>query len=331
MRSTGSETGPVVRNDSVERTLGVLEDAWTFLVLREFYLGAQRFDEIQRVLRIPRSTLSNRLQHLVDVQVLRREPREFGSARSVYRLTESGIDLYLVMIAMLRYGDDHLSGSKPVPLTLIHKTCGSICHPETVCSVCGKKIKTHRVSYREGPGAGVSAAPERTQRRRRADASAFERGRPCSVARTLSILSDRWTLLIVREAFFGVRRFDTFESKLAIAPNILTNRLARLVEQKIIKKVVYQDRPVRCEYRLTSAGLDLYFPFLQMLRWGDRWLGFPPPIQLHHQICGQDFVPTLVCNVCRLAISAKDMRYELNYPWKIKDQALPDKPERHAD
>lgn len=81
---------------------------------------------------------------------------------------------------------------------------------------------------------------------------------PCSVARSLSLLGDRWTRLILRNAFLAIRRFDDFQAQLGVTRHILADRLSRLVEAEVLKKVPYQDNPPRHEYRLTEKGRDLY-------------------------------------------------------------------------
>lgn len=320
-RSSKAAGRPMVRNCSVDRTLTILSDAWSFLVLREVYLGARRFDQVQAVLHMPRSTLSDRLTQLVKAEVLSRIPLA-GSARFEYRLSERGMDLYLVMLTMLRFGDDWLAGNKPPPLRLVHATCGHECHPETICSACRNPVDALRVTYRDGPGAGVSHATAMPQRRRTGGVETFERGRPSSVSRTLGILADRWTFLVVREMFFGVRRFDVMQERLGIATNILTDRLNRLVSQDILKRIKYQDVPERYEYKLTEAGRDLYLPLIQMLRWGDKWLGYKKPLILHHLDCGKDFDPLVACDHCRQPLDPREMRYYLTYD-KLRDDHPP--------
>ena len=107
----------------------------------------------------------------------------------------------------------------------------------------------------------------------RSDPSVLDRGRPSSVAQTLKVIGDRWSFMVIREAFFGVRRFDDLQNKLGIAPNILTDRLDRLVAEGIFKRRKYQDLPERYEYPLTEKGKDLYGPLIAMLRWGDDLAG----------------------------------------------------------
>src|SRR5947209_3973489 len=95
---------------------------------------------------------------------------------------------------------------------------------------------------------------------------------PCSIARTMDLLGDWWTPLVLREAFRGVRRFDEFERSLGIGRNILTQRLRRLVGEGLLERRKYQDGPARYEYRLTEKGRDFYPVLAAMIRWGDRWL-----------------------------------------------------------
>lgn len=95
---------------------------------------------------------------------------------------------------------------------------------------------------------------------------------PCSLARVLAILGDRWTLLVLRDCFLGVRRFDDFERSLGVTRHVLADRLKRLVEAEILAKVPYQERPLREEYRLTEKGMELYPAILSLVNWGDRHL-----------------------------------------------------------
>lgn len=124
---------------------------------------------------------------------------------------------------------------------------------------------------------------------------------PCSVARSLEAIGDRWSLLIVRDAFYGLRRFEEFTSDLGIARNVLTDRLNKLVDQGIFEKVAYEHRPLRHEYVLTAKGRDLLGVVLAMAAWGDRWTRDDPeePVQFDHRSCGaQGITPSVVCDDC---------------------------------
>jgi len=102
-------------------------------------------------------------------------------------------------------------------------------------------------------------------------------GQDCSIARALEIVGERWTLLIIRDAFLGLRRFDQFQESLGIARNVLTDRLGRLVEEGILDRVRYSERPQRYEYRLTTKGRDLAVTLAGLRQWGDKYLSDNPP------------------------------------------------------
>jgi DNA-binding HxlR family transcriptional regulator len=98
----------------------------------------------------------------------------------------------------------------------------------------------------------------------------------CSVAQALGIIGERWTWLIIRDAFLGLTRFTEFEESLGIARNVLTDRLNRLVEEGIFERVLYQERPARYEYRLTQKGSDLFTALNALRQWGDDYLSAKP-------------------------------------------------------
>lgn len=137
----------------------------------------------------------------------------------------------------------------------------------------------------------------------------YERPAVDSVERALGQVGDAWTFLILRESYFGVRRFDGFQRRLAAAPTVLTDRLKKLVANGLLARVAYQDRPPRFEYRLTEKGRDLYPAIVLLMRWGDRWLGDDAgaPIELIHRLCGEVTRPVLECDRCGRAIEARDM------------------------
>lgn len=131
----------------------------------------------------------------------------------------------------------------------------------------------------------------------------------CSLARALAVVGDRWTLLVLREAFLKVRRFEDFQTRLGIARRVLTERLAGLVDNGVLEKVAYQQRPLRHEYRLTDKGLALYPVILGLVHWGDAHLddGAGPPVIHRHKACGHDFRSVLTCSECGEALGARDV------------------------
>ena len=136
-------------------------------------------------------------------------------------------------------------------------------------------------------------------------------GIPCSVARSWSVLGERWTMLVLRECFHRTRRFEDFQSHLGIARNVLTDRLSTLVDEEILERRQYQERPPRYEYRLTEKGLDLYPVLVAVMKWGDKWKSdSKPPVRLVHKTCGHDADPKMVCSHCGQELAAREVRAE---------------------
>jgi DNA-binding HxlR family transcriptional regulator len=128
----------------------------------------------------------------------------------------------------------------------------------------------------------------------------------CSVARAVEVLGDRWTFLILRELFFGVRRFGQLARNLGLSRRILSDRLTKLVTAGVLERRLYRSGPDRYEYCLTPVGLDLYPAIVTLMAWGDRHLSNAagPPLVLHHRDCGHDTQPVLVCSECREPLEA---------------------------
>jgi DNA-binding HxlR family transcriptional regulator len=134
----------------------------------------------------------------------------------------------------------------------------------------------------------------------------------CSIARALELVGERWTLLVLRDVFLGVRRFDELRESLGIARNVLASRLERLVSEDILEKVPYRERPLRYEYRLTDKGLDLWPVVVELLRWGDRHLAPAegPPVVLRHRGCGGVLGERRICTRCGAPLEVGDVRAE---------------------
>lgn len=146
------------------------------------------------------------------------------------------------------------------------------------------------------------------------------------MARTVDILGDWWTPLVLREAYYGVRRFDQFQATLNIGRNILTQRLGRLIDEGLLERVQYSKRPPRYEYHLTDKGRDFWPVLAVMAAWGDRWLdgGRGRPVALHHITCDHVTTATVVCSHCDQPLRLEDVRSSLGpgYPARLRALAL---------
>ena len=132
----------------------------------------------------------------------------------------------------------------------------------------------------------------------------------CSIARTLDVIGESWTLLIIRDVLQGARRFDDLQTNLGVATNTLTSRLKRLTDAGVLERRPYQDNPPRFEYALTEKGRSLSPILLSLTQWGDAYLAGSegPPRFIVHEPCGHRAAVKVVCTHCGSGIKAKDVR-----------------------
>ncbi|MFD7300923.1 winged helix-turn-helix transcriptional regulator [Streptomyces pharetrae] len=148
-------------------------------------------------------------------------------------------------------------------------------------------------------------------------------GWPCSIARTVDLLGDAWTLLVLREVFYGQSRFDGFVDSLGIARNTLADRLRRLEDAGLLERHAYQSDPVRHEYLPTEMGRDFFGVMAAINAWGDRWLAEDAgePVVMHHTSCGHDTRARVVCSSCGEPLNDENVtvRTGPGYPARLLD------------
>jgi DNA-binding HxlR family transcriptional regulator len=137
----------------------------------------------------------------------------------------------------------------------------------------------------------------------------YEGQEHCGVARSLEIVGERWTLLIIRDAFLGMRRFEEFQEDLGIARNVLTDRLNRLVDEDIFERVLYSERPERYEYRLTRKGRDLSLALTALRQWGDEYLTEKPIRVLRRKSDKKPIVAALVPKGSDAIVPRRDVEF----------------------
>ena len=134
----------------------------------------------------------------------------------------------------------------------------------------------------------------------------------CRIRAALDIVGEKWSLLVLREAFFGIRRFDDFQRALGCARNLLSERLAKLVDHGVLARVEYKEpgQRRRHEYHLTEKGLDLQPALVALMQWGDRWSDDSdgPPVEILHRACGARVSAVLACEEGHTGLGPQDTR-----------------------
>lgn len=292
-------------NSPLLRTFEVLGDGWTFLILREAFFGARKFDEYQQKLGVPRSRLTERLGHLVKHQVLLRREYSSRPVRYEYLLSDSGHDLYGMIMMMKNWGEQWRPKDQSLQLT--HKNCGTILFPQLVCSACTKGVALEDVRLSSSEN---TAEQPNFEIRRQLKPDAFNQDkRNDPVARTLAVIGDQWTMMVLKEAFGDVVTFENFRKNLNISRSTLSARLSKLIDEGVLHKTAYNETPRRYSYHLTPAGHDLFSVAIMMLHWGERWLfhAGKTPYHLVHQTCKSKLRPVVVCSTCGDEVSDRDV------------------------
>jgi DNA-binding HxlR family transcriptional regulator len=289
----------LLRSGEGARALQSVGDRWSFLLLRDAFLGVRRFEDLRRLTGASRGTLTARLNALVDQGILYRSPYGDAPSRLEYRLTDKGLAFYPVALCMWIW-ENRWGGEFGLPPQLVHAACGKALNPVLACSHCDVRVVAHDVEFEPGPGAPHYAATSRTTRRRQSPAGSPGDGVDTTMFHSVDTVGDRWTALLVAALFFGLHRYDDINAALGIATNILADRLRRLLAAGVIEQHLYQERPPRYEYRMTAKGWDL-FPFTIALHdWGSHWIPSPhgPGLKLRHSPCDHRLRGKMVCGSC---------------------------------
>ncbi|MBB3033708.1 winged helix-turn-helix transcriptional regulator [Alteriqipengyuania lutimaris] len=297
-----------IRTCSIWRSLEVVGDTPSLLVIEASWLGERRFDGFRKRTGLLKALLSDRLKKLVAAGLFEKRKYCDTPERYEYVFTEKGRDVYWISLMMLRW-ETGWAKSGNIAVELTHKNCGKRFRPEPACGSCGEVVNAFEVDWREGPGVGLMA-PIYSRRRR-------QRHSP-ETATTLmneaaQLMGDRWASLIMRSIFTHLNRFDEIRQDTAIATNILSERLKWLESIGVIRQKPDPDSSSHTQYRLTRKGVEYYPVLLMLMIWGDRYYASPegPPVVLFHKNCGQPLNPQVVCSECHEPIASTDVEFEI--------------------
>jgi DNA-binding HxlR family transcriptional regulator len=299
----------LLHSGEVARALQVVGDRWSFLLMRDAFLGIRRFEDLRRRTGASRGTLTARLNSMVEAGLFYRSPYGSAPSRLEYRLTEKGRAFHPVALCMWTW-ETRWGGEFGLPPRLIHAACGKSLNPRLVCAHCDAGINARDVAFKAGPGAHHYPAPATSTRRRESAASSNVDGIDTTMFHSVDTVGDRWTALLVGALFFGLHRYDDINAALGIATNILADRLRRLLAAGVIEQRLYQDHPPRHEYHLTDKGWDLLQFTIAMHDWGTHWLPSPhgPGLLLRHRPCGRRLRVKVACGSCGAAVEAREVQ-----------------------
>jgi DNA-binding HxlR family transcriptional regulator len=300
---------------AAQRTIAVVGDVWTLRILRTVFRGRRRYGDFVREFGVSRAVLADRLGKLVAHQVLERHGPD--GRHPEYRLTERGLDLWSLFLAMWLWESEWGTAQDPdtwapdVPRAqLTHIACGHAMRPGLRCMSCHMEVLPFDTRAEEPATPAVAALAMA------ASGSAFRRARTIDgdadatrpAQRLVRVVGDRWNSAVVAEAFRGTRVFSKFQAQLGIGPTQLSARLSELQQLGILRARAYAG--TRLEYRLTRAGIALFPTTLEMVRWGNRWL-WPggAPLAVRHLPCQQLLDARWHCGHCEQELERETVRF----------------------
>lgn len=288
------------------RALDLLGDQWSLLILQSVFLRVRRYTDLRARLGVADAVLAARLRGLLEAGVLEQAPyADERRTRHEYRLTASGLDLWRFLVGVWAWESRWIPGRAADLPQLHHLTCGDATNPELSCGTCADAVTARDTAVEREPGLPVAVAV--TARRFRRQGWELVAGDPLLFyPQTMDILGDRWATGILVAAFLGTRRFADFQRELGISPSVLSERLRRLVELRVLATAP-SGRSGASEYRLTPKGHGFFPVFALLVGWASEHLGGDPGIVITHR--DHSLVPALRCDRCGEILERRQVRF----------------------
>jgi len=295
----------LILNEPIANGLDVIGDRWTLSILREAFYGCSRFDEFCERISISRATLTRRLRALIENEILYKAPYRESAKRFEYKFTQRGLSLMSSSLLALQWEAewrDNNNRQSAVIKSLTHKVCGHQLSPKAVCRACKQPVRFDDVEWLDMAEQLDTQLQEirASNARHRKSKTKLDQERLANDPGLISMVGDRWTILILIACFFNTKKYDAFIKQLNIPSSILAERLKFLSAAQVLKKEAYQSNPPRHEYRLTDKGKSL-FPFIMSLR---QWVieqmvtMVPQANRLVHTLCGNPLTIDVICGGC---------------------------------
>lgn len=301
-------------SNPVARGIKVLGDRWTILVLRDAFLGFSRFEQFRARSGVSRSTLSGRLNALVENGIFEKRAYQQSPLRQEYKLTDLGRKLYPWALMVWRWEYDWKNSDVAgVPEQLLHRTDSP--HPLVpvcICRHCQGEMHFDDVERVVKPGADLSHRALASFGQLRRSRGSGDSGSDARLNHIAELIGDRWSTLVLASAFIGLQRYDDMVDTLGIATNVLSDRLKKMTEMGVFERREYQSRPPRSEYCLTEKGKSLYPQIMALRQWV---LDNMPPVEhsfeLIHRPCGKPLQVDVVCGECNQVPEPSSVGYSL--------------------
>ena len=286
---------------SARQAIDIICDRWSLTLVLALLQGEQRFGGLLARTGMAGRLLTSRLQILTQSGIAVRMPYCMHPERYEYRLTNMGTDLGNVLLHMAQW-ERIWSAPSQSPARFTHQPCGGSLPARVLCRACGEPADARQITTRISR-AQIHKAPDKQAHHRRSTVHSGA-GLPQPLGPTLDIFGDKWGIEILICAFFRVHRFGDFRGCIGISANILSDRLARLVEAGLLSQ--HQPDSPGAGYWLTAKGIDVYPIMVAVHEWADTWVRarYHAPVKLIHRTCGQPFLPVLSCTTCAQLITA---------------------------
>ncbi len=287
-------------HDPLVATVNMIGDSYTFLIIREAFFGAAKFVDFAAGLKISRARLAERLKHLVMLGIFEKCTYTETSGRYEYRLTKKGLSLYQIALALHEWGNKWRPQQKSTILR--HRPCGAFVAQKTICSCCAEEVRYEDIVWPSSPSLTASGSDTnyvKGWRRTGLLTSVYDR--VGSAAKTLEVVGDRWSILIMYLAFHGPFRFMDATGNLGVSDNILSKRLKHLVQQNLLVREANFGHQT---YSATPAGLALLPAVLAQRMWAIEWITHRENqwSKLTHSTCGNTLETKCICTTCEQTI-----------------------------
>lgn len=306
--------GQYILKAPLARALSEIGDRWLLLILLSSLSGVNNFESWRTLLGISPSVLSNRLETLVTAGFFRKRRVGNSEKRVEYTLQDKALGLMSWAIAVLDWERNWVLADRTRSIRMYHTHCGKEFRPQFLCLNCGFAVRYDDIDWRmvQGFMARPSAVPK-SSRRPPNLAAAIEDKSDAFVAQTVDIIGDRWTYMILSVVVLGARRFDEFERCLGIAPNVLTDRLKRLMEHGMLAQNRYAPGKGRFEYIFTEKSRAFFAVLFSLTLWSEEYLyspAEPDTVIRDHKLGGHTLKPALCCDQCGTVIEISDVKIE---------------------